>query len=152
MNRSVLLKLDESHGFTSIINIDPYLSFRIIRKMSSRSRVWLRFSPYPRARMPCEPHIPDTSLSGSCLERETYAADFYRQHMWRKELLRAPSQGSAHRAVPTLLAKNRQFLSVDARTKSETDTVDVIHIAILWVISLLRMVNTTLRRNTLFNP
>jgi hypothetical protein len=100
--------------------------------------------------MPCEPHIPDTSLSGSCLERETYAADFYRHHMWRQELLRAPSQGSAHHAVPTLLARNSQFLSVDARAKSEKDTVAVIHIAILWVMFLLSMVNTTLRRNTLF--
>jgi hypothetical protein len=78
MNRSVLLKLDESHGFTSIINIDPYLTFRIFKKMSSRSRVWLRFSSCPRARMPCEPHIPDTSLGGSCHERKTYAAIFYR--------------------------------------------------------------------------
>jgi len=108
MIRSVLLKLDESHGFASIINIDPYLSFRIIRKMSNGSRVWLHFSSCPRARMPCEPHIPDSSLSGRWLERKTYAANFYRRAYVRKGVSGGTvAMFSTIMLPPTLLVRNR---------------------------------------------
>jgi len=129
-------------AFTSIIYIEPYLSFGVIRKMSNRSRVWLRFSSCPTARMPCEPHIPDGSLSGGCLERKTYATNLSRT-AYMTSFCRYGRKVQHNHAGPTLLVRNLQFLSVDARTKRETVTVTVTHTAIVWVIPLLRMVNTS---------